>query len=48
MVVVNIFITIVDLKHRYSNESERANKNIYDDFELNKTIWSPWFILEKN
>ena len=26
----------VDLWHRYSNESERANKDIYDDFKLKK------------
>ena len=28
------------------NESERANYDIYDDFELNKTLWSPLFILK--
>ena len=33
----------VDLKHRYSNESERANLDIYDSFNLKKTLWSPWF-----
>ena len=41
---VKIFITAVDSQHRYSNESERADEDIYDDFKLNKTLWSPWFI----
>ena len=27
---------VVDPKHRYSNESERANEDIYDDFKLKK------------
>ena len=27
---------VVDPQHRYSNESERANWNIYDDFKLKK------------
>ena len=26
----------VDPYHRYSNESERANEDIYDDFKLKK------------
>ena len=26
----------VDSQHRYSNESERANEDIYDDFKLKK------------
>ena len=26
----------VDLYHRYSNESERANGDIYDDFKYTK------------
>ena len=26
----------VDPKHRYSNEAERANWDIYDDFNLKK------------
>ena len=26
----------VDLQHRYSNESEKANEDIYDDFKLKK------------
>ena len=26
----------LDPQHRYSNESERANKDIYDDFKLKK------------
>ena len=33
---VNIFLMVVDPSHRYSNESERANEDIYDDFELRK------------
>ena len=27
-----------------SNEAERANLDIYDDFKLKKNIWYPWFI----
>ena len=26
----------VDPLHKYSNESERANKDIYDDFKIKK------------
>ena len=37
-VSVNIFIMIVDPEHRYSNESERASSDIYDDFKLKKPI----------
>ena len=32
----------VDSYHRYSNESERANEDIYDDLKLEKTLCSPW------
>ena len=39
-----IFLMVVDPKHRYSNESERANLDIYDDLKLKKTLWSPWFM----
>ena len=28
----------------YSNEAERAHKDTYDDFNLKKTLCSPWFI----
>ena len=35
-VKVKIFLLIVDLLHRHSNESERANYDIYDDFTLKK------------
>ena len=28
----------------YSNEAERANQDIYDDFKLRGTLWSPWFM----
>ena len=38
------FISAVDPKHRYSNEAERANKDIYDDSKMKKTLWSSWFI----
>ena len=31
---INIFLMVVDLSHRYSNESERANEEICDDFKL--------------
>ena len=34
---------VVDPYHRYSNESERANEDIYDDFKLKKFIWSRCF-----
>ena len=27
----------VDPQHRYSNESEKANEDIYDDFKMKKT-----------
>ena len=33
-----IFITTVDPQHRYSNEADKANGNIYDDFKLKKNI----------
>ena len=29
----------------YSNEAERAVQDIYDDFKLNKTLWSPTFYI---
>ena len=41
---VQIFLMAVDPHHRYSNESERPNQDIYEDFKLNKTLWSPWCI----
>ena len=34
----------VDPEHRYSNESERSSKDMYDDFKLEKTLWLPWFL----
>ena len=34
---VKIFLTALDPKHRYSNESERANEDIYDDLKLKKS-----------
>ena len=36
-------IMAVDSSHRYSNEAERANWDIYDEFKLKKTFWFPWF-----
>ena len=33
---VEIFVMAVDPSHRYSNESERANKDIYADFQVKK------------
>ena len=39
----------IDPWHRYSKESERANhanEDIYDDFKMKTTLWSPW-ILQK-
>ena len=30
----------VDPWHKDSNKAGRANQDIYDDFKLNKTIWS--------
>ena len=29
---------VVEPYHRYSNEAERANKDIYDDLKLKKTL----------
>ena len=28
----------------YSNEAEKTNLDIYDDFKLRKNLWSPWFV----
>ena len=28
----------------YSNESEGAKQDIYDDLKLKKKLWSPWFM----
>ena len=33
---VNIFKMVVDPQHMYSNESEWADENLYDDFKLKK------------
>ena len=33
-------IMLVDLSHRYSNESERDDYNMYDDFELKNPLVS--------
>ena len=33
---IKIFIMAVDTQHKYSNEPERANQDIYDDFKLKK------------
>ena len=33
---VKIFLMAVDPSHRYSNESERADEDIYDNFKLKK------------
>ena len=35
-VKVKIFLIAVDPQHRYSNEAERANQGIYDDFKLKR------------
>ena len=35
-----IFIMVVDI----TNEAERADWDIYDDFKLKKKLWSPWFM----
>ena len=32
---------VVDPYHRYSNESERANEDIYNDFKLKKNTLGP-------
>ena len=34
------FLMAIDQLHRYSNESERANEVIYDDFNLKKPLVS--------
>ena len=36
----NIFISAVDPLHRYSNESERANKDIVDGLKLKKPLFA--------
>ena len=41
---IKIFLMIIDLYHRYSNESERANEGIYDDFKLKNPLVSKFFI----
>ena len=41
---VKIFIMAVNPLYRYSNEAERANRDIYEDFKLGKTLRFPWFI----
>ena len=40
---IKIFIMAVDPYHRHSNKSERADKDIYDDFKLKKNLWFPRF-----
>ena len=35
---VKILLMAVDPLHRYSNETERANEDIYDDFKLKKRL----------
>ena len=30
--------------HRYSNEAERGNLDIYDDSKLKKTLWLRFFL----
>ena len=35
-VIIKIVIMAVDPYHRYSNEAERVNKGIYDDFKSKK------------
>ena len=34
----------IDPEHMYSNETERYNSDIYNDFKLKKKIWPLWFI----
>ena len=36
-------IKAVDISHRYSNDTERANEDIYDDFKLKNTLSFPLF-----
>ena len=33
---VQLFLMAIDTQHRYSNESERANEDICDDFKMEK------------
>ena len=35
---ITIFIMVIDPYHRYSNEAERANQAIYDNFKLKKHV----------
>ena len=37
---------VVIAYHRYSNESEGADEDIYDDFKLIKTLWLPCFFIK--
>ena len=41
---IKFFQMAVEPFHRFSNEADRANSVIYDDFKLKKNLWSPWFI----
>ena len=34
----------VEPQHMYSNEAEKDNWDIYDDFKLKKTLWFPRFM----
>ena len=36
-VMIKIFLMVIDPYHRYSNESEKANEDIYDAFKFKKT-----------
>ena len=41
---LNIYSGRRPITYRYSNEAERANEGIYDDFKLKNKLLSPWFI----
>ena len=44
---IKIFIMAVDPSQRYSNESKRVNKDIYDDFKLKKNLHGLYKIFQR-
>ena len=44
---INIFLMAGNPQHRYSNESERVNEDIYKDFKLKITLCSRHFFTNK-
>ena len=40
---IKIFIMVLNPSHRYLNEAETTDWDIYEDFKLKKTLESAWF-----